>query len=123
MVGGYSLCGPGDTITTLNLPLSSPLCLVCFVCTNVFSCRLANQQSQTPPASPTLKKWISLALNVTDYGLDALKDVSFLPGRDSKHPDRKSLDFKRVTLKLVCREEFQKMNKWEQAVYVYRLAK
>lgn len=93
-----------------------------FVCRILIEC-FVDQQSQTPPASATLKKWIGLALNLTDFGLEALKDVSYLNGRDSKHPDRKNLDFKRVTLKLLCRQEFHNMSKWEQGVYIYRLAR
>lgn len=81
------------------------------------------QQNQKVPSNPTLKKWMGIALNITPYGLEALKDVSYLPGREPKHPDLTSLDFKRVTLKLVERSDFQDMNEWEQEVYIYRLAK
>ncbi|CAB1120660.1 unnamed protein product [Ectocarpus sp. CCAP 1310/34] len=80
-------------------------------------------QSQKAPANQTLKKWIGIALNITPYGLEALRDLSYLPGREPNHPDLTSLDYKRVTLKLVERTKFQGMNKWQQEAYVYRLAK
>ncbi|CAN0414930.1 unnamed protein product [Pylaiella littoralis] len=82
-----------------------------------------SNQSLSPPAPATLKKWICLSLKITDLGLDAMKDVSYLPGRGPKHPDHKVLDHKRVTLKMLCRERFHDMNPYEQEVYVFRLAK
>lgn len=81
------------------------------------------QQNQKAPVLQTLKKWMGIALNITPFGLEALQDVSYLPGRDPKHVDVTSLDYKRVTLKLVERKEFKGMNEFQQAVYIYRLAK
>ena len=71
----------------------------------------------------TLKKWMGIALNIKPYAVEALKDVSYLPGRDAKHPDHTNLDHKCVTLKLVEREKFQAMNMWQQEAYIYKLAK
>eukprot|EP00752_Nemacystus_decipiens_P003967 g3633.t1 len=75
------------------------------------------------PAPQTIRKYVDIALNLKPFGLEALKDVTFLPGRPKEHSDRTQLNHKRVTLKLFERKEFQKMNQWEQAVYIYRLAK
>ena len=73
------------------------------------------QQGQKPPSTSTLKKYMGIALNTTPAGLEALTNVTHYPADD--------LDYKRVTLKLVERKEFQGMNEWQQAVYIYRLAK
>lgn len=75
------------------------------------------------PARATVLKYVKIAVNFTDLGLAAMKDVSYLNGRPTSHPDHKLFDFKRVTLKMICREEFQQMNANEQEVYVFRLAK
>ena len=81
------------------------------------------QQNQKAPSTPTLKKYVSIALNIAPIALEALKDVSFLPGRAEKHPDRTQLNHKRVTLKLLERPEFQAMTHCQQEVYILRLAK
>lgn len=70
-----------------------------------------------------MQKYVKLALGFSELAIEALKDVTYLNGRPAHHPDHKTFDYKRVTLKLVCRDEFHKMNQFEQEAYVYRLAK
>lgn len=85
--------------------------------------RFAFQMKQTPPAKATLTKYVTMALKFTEEGLEAFKDVTYLNGRPTSHPDHKLFDYKRVTIKMVTRDQFYEMNGCEQEAYVFRLAK
>lgn len=52
-----------------------------------------------------------------------MRDISFLPGRKKTDADFNALDHTRLTLKMLCRDEFKKMDKYEQEVYLYRLSR
>ncbi|CAM9797840.1 unnamed protein product, partial [Sphacelaria rigidula] len=56
--------------------------------------------------------------------MHVLMDVTYLNGRDDKHPDLVTFKNARahVTLKMLHRQEFQKANETEQEVYILRLA-
>lgn len=81
------------------------------------------QQNQKPPAKVTLQKYIRIAVNFSDLGLDAMKDVTYLNGRPKGHPDFKLYNHKRLTLKMCNRDELHQMEGPRQEVYIYRLAK
>lgn len=86
-------------------------------------CSVGQQQEEKPPVNKTLTKYINIATNFKEAALDAFLDLSYLNGRDDKHPDRKLFDHNRVTLKMIGRPEFLAMNGQEQEVYIYRLAR
>lgn len=81
------------------------------------------QQQLHAPAKATVAKYIKMGLSFTNLGLEAMKDVTYLNGRDPKHADHTTFDHKRVTLKMITRNEFYEMNGHEQEVYVFRIAK
>ena len=86
-------------------------------------CSLGQQQEEKPPVNKTLTKYINIATNFKEAALDVFLDLSYLNGRDDKHPDRTLFDRNRVTLKMIGRPEFLAMNGQEQEVYIYCLAK
>lgn len=76
------------------------------------------QIGQTPPSRPTVVKYLKMALQITDLGLDAMLDVTHLDGRPEGHADYKLYDHKRLTVKMINRPVFLEMGDEEQEVYI-----
>lgn len=69
----------------------------------------------------TLNKYVKISVNFAVRGLDALRDVTDLSNRSKQHADRKSLDFKRTSLRCISREPFLQLSAVQQEAFIYRL--
>ncbi|CAM9584559.1 unnamed protein product, partial [Ectocarpus fasciculatus] len=76
-----------------------------------------------PPAPATVAKHLKIAVNFTEVGLAAMMDVTYLNNRGPKHQDHQAFDHKKLTKKMLERQEFLDMNANQQEVYVLRIAR
>lgn len=81
------------------------------------------QSNIKPPSITQIKTYINAVMNLKTSAMSALLDITHLKDRKSDHKDVKTLDYHRVTLSSVVREEFSKLPERAQEVYMYRLAR
>lgn len=78
------------------------------------------------PSIPTVKALMKCVLHLKPRAIEALRDITHLPGRESKDRDLEDspggLHFSRITQVAFHRDEFAELEGEEQAAYLYRIA-
>lgn len=70
----------------------------------------------------TAKMHINAVRSLKPAAMAALVDVTRLAGRAPGHPDATLLDYKRIAIDAVLRNEFRGLSEKAQEAYVYRAA-
>ena len=80
------------------------------------------QSNVKPPSQSKVRAHITAVSNLKPAAMAALVDVTQLKGRAEDHKDLKILDFHRVNMHSLTRNEFKALRERAQEVYIYRLA-